>query len=135
MLNWRNFSNLQVFKTLRLKKGAVINVENADGTVTEVAGSSLGGGLILTGGSNLVLTAGQSGSTIVFDNAGFTSVTLPAVAAGLNFKVICGITPTVLFTVVNIEATTTMQGNIASSEDAAGSTNCTSDALAVCKTE
>ncbi len=36
MIGWKNFSNLQIFKTLRMKAGAVIKVENTDGTVSDV---------------------------------------------------------------------------------------------------
>jgi hypothetical protein len=36
MINWKKFSNIQVFKSLRLQKTAVINVEQADGSITEI---------------------------------------------------------------------------------------------------
>lgn len=36
MINWKDFVNLRVFKSLRLKRDAVITVENADGTTTDI---------------------------------------------------------------------------------------------------
>lgn len=36
MIDWKKFKNLEIFKTLRMKRGAVITVENADGTTTNL---------------------------------------------------------------------------------------------------
>lgn len=36
MITWKDFVNLRIFKSIRMKYGAVFNIEGADGSVTEV---------------------------------------------------------------------------------------------------
>ena len=36
MISWKKFASIEVFKTLRMKKNAVITVENSDGTTSNV---------------------------------------------------------------------------------------------------
>lgn len=41
MINWKDISNLRVFKTLRFKKGATLVTENADGSTTTMSVAEL----------------------------------------------------------------------------------------------
>ena len=43
MINWKDFTNLRVFRSIRLKKTAAITTENNDGTTTEVGVDKLAG--------------------------------------------------------------------------------------------
>lgn len=96
MINWKDVLNLRVFKSIRMKEGAVINVENTDGTVSAVDLAELAAldGIaaadlakidgITNGtaaaGKALVLDASKGISTIT--SATITTLTADAVAAG-----------------------------------------------------
>lgn len=41
MIGWKDFANLRIFKALRLKRDATIDIENADGTVTAMSAAEL----------------------------------------------------------------------------------------------
>ena len=41
MLGWQDISNLRIFKSLRLKQGAVITIENLNGTTTDMTATEL----------------------------------------------------------------------------------------------
>lgn len=41
MINWKDFTNIRIFKSIRMKPTAVIALENRDGTVSEVSVAEL----------------------------------------------------------------------------------------------
>lgn len=57
MNTWKDISNLRIFKTLRLKKGASIKVENTDGSVSDVNLTELKAIDGATAGGNVALKA------------------------------------------------------------------------------
>jgi len=77
MLNWKKFNNIEVFKVLRIKRGAVITVDRADGTLANLdlaelaainsiasassAGLAITGAISCTTGANLATSSGNVG--------------------------------------------------------------------------
>ena len=41
MINWKDFTNIRIFKSIRMKPTAVIALENRDGTVSEISVAEL----------------------------------------------------------------------------------------------
>lgn len=131
MINWKDFSNIRVFKSIRMKKGAVMNVENSDGTVSQVSLTELGAldGLLATTAeinracdvstrivnataSTLAVTeALHDGKTIVLDRAAGIAVTLPAAAAGLKFRFLVKTTFTGAASIKSVAGTDIMIGH------------------------
>jgi len=60
---------------------------------TRISGA-YNGGVVLNGGSDVTLTAEQSGAVCIFDAAGASSFTLPAPEAGIHFTFITAVTAT-----------------------------------------
>lgn len=81
MINWKDFSNLRIFKSLRFKKDAVITVENADGSTTnldvaELAAINSIAASDLAKIDGITNGTGAAGKALVLDSSG--NVAMPA---------------------------------------------------------
>jgi hypothetical protein len=142
MINWRDITNLQIFKKLNLKIGAVISNQNTDGTFTALAipdVSGTNGNFDISNAAQVhkteavtttnVITAAESGTRFVLNTATAFVSTLPAPAADLEFWFYIGATePTTSHTIVTNGSANIINGNITSPEDAAGSVSTAVDA-------
>jgi len=66
MLNWKKFNNIEVFKVLRIKRGAVITVDRADGTLANLDLAELAAinSIASASSAGLAITGAISATTI-----------------------------------------------------------------------
>ncbi len=124
---------LTITNYLRMAKNAVMKAVKADGTVVEVTTDDIArldkSTQNTTITSATTLTAADSGKHVFLNSATAFATTLPTEAAGLEFWFHIGATePTTTHTVVTASSANTIQGNITSPEDAAGSVATVADA-------
>lgn len=98
MLNWRKFSNLQVFKRLKLEKNTVVemgkgsrfDVTTSDGLAKSISADEFVNGLDSLGYELLTaattLTAADHNKVFLLGAAAGFTVTLPALSPGLRFR-------------------------------------------------
>lgn len=135
MINWRDYSNLRIFKSIRLKKTAVIATENADGTETDLNVGELvrivdvSSRIVTTTATALSLTVTAHSERIVLVNTNSTvanTVTLPlATGTGAKFTVINNITQTQGSVVVAANGTTNVISGVAFAVDSTGADTAT----------
>ena len=132
MLSWKNISNLQIFKTLRLKKNARIHVVTKTGAVASVRASNLTPRVITIGTGDpaaYLLVAEDSGTRYILGRTATVTVTLPTAEAGLEFWFYRGgAAPTTSHKIQTPGSLNTVSGVICSAEDAAGSVVCVNGA-------
>lgn len=101
MWTWKDVSNLRVFKTLRMKVGAIMRLENADHTTADVTVPQLstlvpGQRLVNTTATALALAVAlHEGKTVKVSSTAPIAVTLPAATgSGAKFALVVAVAAT-----------------------------------------
>jgi hypothetical protein len=129
MISWKDYLNLRVFKSIWMKKNAVITVENLDGTINQVSAVEIARTcdvstrIVNATASTLTVTeALHDGKTIVLDRAGGIAVTLPVAAPGLKFEFVIKTTFTGAATIKSVSGADIMIGHALMSNDSDNNT-------------
>lgn len=120
MINWKNISNLQIFRSLRFKKGATLSADVLNETYTRSAAGLMGAaGLLVsnTVGGSILLENYPSGTVVKVDTATLTIVALPAdPPPGTRYTMVIGTAPAIQHTLSGTNSAGLFRGGLSTAE-------------------